>query len=168
MQLVVCRPAVDEREELAEGRFTVEGGLMRDTWRVRGSTSTDDGSPNPEAQVTIMNARAAELITGARSRWALAGDQLFVDFDLSCDNLPSGSLLAIGSAAFEVSAKPHTGCQKFSARFGVDALRFVNSPAGAGLRLRGLNARVVEPGIVRPGDAVRKLTPEEASYDRRP
>jgi len=56
-----------------------------------------------------------------------------------------------------VSEAPHLGCAKFAARFGKDAWRFVNSRAGRGLRLRGLNARIITSGTVRPGDTVRKL-----------
>jgi MOSC domain-containing protein YiiM len=124
---------------------------------VRGSSRTPDGSANPLAQVTVMNVRAVALVAGERERWPLAGDQLYVDLDLSLENLPAGSRLAVGDAVLEVTSDPHTGCAKFSARFGSDALRFVNSPDGRALRLRGLNARVVEPGTVRPGDAVRRL-----------
>ena len=104
-----------------------------------------------------MNARAAAAIAGERERWPLAGDQLYVDLDLSLANLPPGSRVQIGSAVIEFSEAPHTGCAKFSARFGVDALRFVNSPTGRELRLRGANCRVVVAGTVRPGDAIRKL-----------
>ena len=115
-----------------------------------------DGVPDTYSQINLMNSRAIALVAGERERWPLAGDQLYVDFDISQDNLPPGSRLAIGEAVIEVSAQPHTGCQKFSQRFGVDALRFVNSEAGRKLRLRGLNARVVVPGTIRPGDPVRK------------
>ena len=102
--------------------------------------------------------RLAELVAGGAERIPLAGDQLYLDLDVSVANLPAGSRLAIGDqAVIEVSATPHTGCSKFQARFGNDALRFVNSPVGRALRLRGLNARVVTPGTVRRGDTVRKL-----------
>ncbi len=101
--------------------------------------------------------RLAALVAGERERWPLAGDQLYVDLDLAVDNLPPGTRLAVGMAVIEITPHPHTGCAKFSARFGSDALRFVNSPDGRALRLRGINARVVEAGIVRLGDAIRKL-----------
>jgi MOSC domain-containing protein YiiM len=104
-----------------------------------------------------MNARAAVAIAGDRERWALAGDQLYVDLDLSTANLPPGSRVQIGSAVIEFSESPHTGCAKFSGRFGVDALKFVNSSVGRELRLRGANCRVVVPGTIRQGDAIRKL-----------
>ena len=87
-----------------------------------------DGSANPDAQLTLMNARVVALVAGERERWPLAGDQLYVDLDLSADNLPPGTRLAVGSAVIEVTPEPHTGCAKFSARFGSEALRFVNSP----------------------------------------
>jgi MOSC domain-containing protein YiiM len=157
VELIVRRPAVDEREVMTEARLDIRGGLEGDTWRVRGSSRTSDGGPDPEAQLTLVNARVAAAIAGERERWPLAGDQLFVDLDLSLANLPPGSRVQIGSAVIEFSATPHTGCAKFSARYGVDALKFVNSPTGRDLRLRGANCRVVVAGTVRPGDAIRKL-----------
>ncbi len=146
VELIVRRPAEDEREELDEGALDLEEGLVGDMWRRRGSSRMPDGSANPEAQVTLMNARAIELIAGGRERWPLAGDQLYVDFHLGVDNLPAGARLAVGSAVLEITAEPHTGCAKFSARFGSEALRFVNGAAGRPLRLRGVNARVVAAG----------------------
>ncbi len=157
VELIARRPAVDEREVLTEGRLDTHDGLVGDTWRTRGSSRTADGGPNPDSQITLMNARAAAAIAGERERWPLAGDQIYVDLDLSQTNLPPGSRIQIGSAVIEFSETPHTGCAKFSARFGNDALRFVNSPDGRELRLRGANCRVVMAGVVRPGDAIRKL-----------
>ena len=157
VELIAVRPAEDQREILTEARLDLHEGVVGDTWRARGSSRTPDGGPNPEAQLTLMNARAAAAIAGDRGSWAQAGDQLYVDLDLSISNLPPGSRVQIGSAVIEFSEVPHTGCAKFSARFGNDALRFVNSPAGRELRLRGANCKVVVPGIVRPGDAIRKL-----------
>jgi MOSC domain-containing protein YiiM len=158
VELIARRPAEDEREVLTEARLNTHDGLEGDTWRARGSRHTADGGPNPEAQLTLMNARAAAAIAGERERWALAGDQIYVDFDISRNNLPPGSRIQIGSAVIEFSEAPHTGCAKFSARFGNDALRFVNSPIGRELRLRGANCRVVVGGTVHAGDAIKKLT----------
>jgi hypothetical protein len=157
VELIVRRPAVDEREVLAAGMLEVAAGLAGDTWPVRGSKRTADGSPHPDMQVTVMNSRAALLVARAPDRRMLAGDQFYVDLDLSPANLPPGTRLALGSAVIEVTDQPHLGCAKFAARFGADALRFVNSRVGRELRLRGLNARVVAAGMVRPGDAIRKL-----------
>lgn len=157
VELIARRPAVDEREVLTEAQIDIHDGLVGDTWRARGSGRTPDGAPDRDAQLTLMNARAAEVVAGERQRWPLAGDQIYVDLDLSLANLPPGSRIQIGSAVIEFSTPPHTGCAKFSARFGVDALRFVNSSTGRELRLRGANCRVVVAGTVRPGDAIRKL-----------
>jgi hypothetical protein len=156
VQLIVRRPAEDVREAVTQARIDRIDGLVGDNWRARGSTTTPDGAANPDAQLTLMNARAAQLIARARDRWQLAGDQLFIDLDLSAANMPPGTHLEVGSAIVEVTAKPHLGCQKFSRRFGLDALRFVNSEIGRELRLRGVNARVVRPGVVRVGDSVHK------------
>ena len=157
VQLIVRRPAVDAREVVTEARLDLTEGLVGDTWRARGSSHTTDGAANPEAQLTLMNARAAEAIAGERERWPLAGDQIYVDLDISRANLPPGTRVQIGSAVIEFSEPPHTGCAKFSGRFGVDALKFVNSPVGRELRLRGANCRVVVAGTVRTGDSIRKL-----------
>ena len=157
VELIVRRPAEDEREVLEEGELDLAEGLVGDTWRFRGSSRTADGGPHPDMQLNVINSRAAALVAAGTDRRALAGDQLHLDLDLSAENLPAGTRLALGSAVIEVTDQPHTGCKKFSARFGADALRFVNSPEGKALRLRGLNAKVVVPGTVRTGDPVKKL-----------
>ena len=138
-------------------RRTSAAGLVGDTWKVRGSRRTTDGSAHPEMQLNIMNARAARLVAGDDDRRQLAGDQLYFDLDISVANLPPGTQLALGTAVIEVTAQPHTGCAKFARRFGEEALKFVNSDVGKQLRLRGMNAKVVVPGTVRAGDEVRKL-----------
>lgn len=157
VQLIVRRPQTGERDVVQEGELDVIEGLVGDNWRARGSSGTADGSPHLDMQLTIMNARVADLVAQHQDRWQLAGDQLFIDMDISVDNLPPGTQLALGSAIIEVTAQPHTGCKKFVARFGLDAMKFVNSPAGTQLRLRGLNAKVVKPGTVRIGDVVKKI-----------
>jgi MOSC domain-containing protein YiiM len=156
--LVASRPSVGQRELPAEAVLDQNAGLVGDNWLARGSKTMPDGSADPERQVTVMNARAAELVAGGRERMPLAGDQLYVDLDLSVDNLPAGSLLAVGQAVLRVSQAPHLGCAKFVERFGAEAMRFVNSRLGRQLRLRGMNARVVVPGIVRPGDLATKAS----------
>lgn len=157
VKMIVRRPGVDERELMNEVELSLTEGLVGDNWKSRGSKHTSDGSADFEAQLTLTNARLVALLAQDESRWALAGDQLYVDFDLSEDHIPPGTRLAIGSAVIEVSAKPHTGCNKFSARFGVEALKFVNSSEGKQLHLRGINTRVIQPGIIRVGDLVKKL-----------
>lgn len=157
LQLIVRRPATDAREILEEGQLDLAEGLVGDTWNVRGSSRTADGSSHPDMQLNIMNSRATELVAQGKDRWHLAGDQLYIDFDLSDENLPPGSRLAIGSAIVEVTAQPHDGCKKFVSRFGLDAMKFVNSPVGKELHLRGINAKVVQPGTIRVGDVVKKV-----------
>ena len=157
LELIVRRPAVDEREELLEGELDTAVGLVGDTWTERSSRRTPDGSPHPDMQLNVMNVRVVEFLAGDEARRALAGDQLYVDLDISVTNLPPGTRLAMGTAVIEVTEQPHTGCQKFSGRFGPDALRWVNSPEGTELRLRGMCARVVTAGTIRQGDVVRKL-----------
>ena len=155
LRLIVRRPEANGREVLEEGLLDIVEGLVGDTW----SHSRGRGAPNPEMQINIMNARAIALIAQTPERWPLAGDQLFVDLDLSADNLPPGTRLALGSAVVEITAPPHTGCGKFASRFGVDAVKFVNSAVGKRLRLRGVNAKVVQAGRIRAGDLVQKIAP---------
>jgi hypothetical protein len=158
VEMIARRPAQDEREVLEEGLLTVEEGLAGDDWRARGSRSTPDGAADPDRQLTVMGSRTVDLLAGGdRGAWPLAGDQLYVDLDLGVTNFPAGTRLAIGDAVIEVTEPAHTGCAKFGARFGSEALRFVNSPEGRALRLRGLNARVIRQGTVRRGDPIRRL-----------
>jgi hypothetical protein len=159
LQMIVGRPAVDEREVLGEGRLDLVDGLVGDTWRTRENTTRPDGSADPEAQLTVMNSRLAALVAGTPDHGGLAGDQLYIDFDLSVRHLAAGSRLQMGEAVIEITAKPHRGCAKFAARFGNEALRFVNTGEGLALNLRGRNAKVVMPGAIKRGDAVRRITP---------
>jgi len=156
VELIVRRPVPEEREVVAEAQLDPAAGLVGDNWLERGSRATGDGSAHPEMQLTMMSARAAGLIARTRERWPLAGDQLYVDLDLSAANLPPGTLLRVGSATIEITDQPHTGCGKFVRRFGVDAMRFVNTPLGRELNLRGIYARIVTGGTVQAGDPIRK------------
>lgn len=157
VDLIVRRPATGEREVLHEGVLDLAEGLVGDNWRERGSRHTPDGAAEPDRQLNVINARLSRLVAVDPERRALAGDQLHLDLDLSIANLPPGTRLALGSAVIEVTEPPHLGCAKFVERFGREAMRFVNSPTGRELRLRGMNARVVAAGTVRPGDTVTKL-----------
>jgi len=152
LEMIVRRPTKGEREVLNEGELTLEEGLAGDCWK--------DHDGHHDFQINIMNSRAIATIAGERDRWALAGDQLYIDMDLSETNLPPGTQLEIGSALLEITAEPHTGCSKFAARFGVEAVKFTNSLRGRQLNLRGLNARIVKPGRIRTGDSVRKVAGE--------
>jgi hypothetical protein len=159
LRLIVRRPKVNEREVLSEGQLDVAAGLVGDSWSRRSSSRSRDGKAHPDMQINIMNARVIALLAASDERWTLAGDQLFMDLDLSERNVPPGTRLAVGAAVLQITDQPHTGCSKFSSRFGDDALKFVNSPVGKQLHLRGVNARVLQSGIIRVGDAVQKLRP---------
>lgn len=157
LEMISARPGVGERELLEVGELDAECGLVGDNWLERGSGSIADGSANPEAQLTLINKRLIDVVAGNKTRWQLAGDQLFVEIDLSHDNLPVGARLSIGSAIVELTAAPHTGCAKFASRFGHDALRFVSGPEAMRQRRRGANAKIVQSGKIRVGDMVRKI-----------
>jgi len=154
VEKIVCRPAVGERRELDAAQLDIQMGLIGDNWakRVFGKFH-----PNPDMQLNLMNARAIALIARSPERWQLAGDQFYVNLDLSPDNLPPGTQLLIGAAIIEVTAEPHLGCSKFIARFGRDAALFVNSDAGKALNMRGINARVIQSGKVELGSIISKI-----------
>ena len=153
LDLIVRRPRSGEREVVAEAELSVAEGLVGDNWSTR-----SPGVPlEPDRQLTIMNARVAGLLAQDTGRWQLFGDQLYIDFELSESNLPAGTRLALGSAIIEVTPVDHTGCKKFAERFGVDAVKFVSTPVGRELRLRGMYAKVVQAGRIRSGDKVRRL-----------
>jgi MOSC domain-containing protein YiiM len=155
VELIVRRPAIGERELLDAAELDLASGLVGDNWSQKGSKRTADGSAHPEQQLTLMNVRAVRALCD-RADWPLAGDNFFVDLDLSGANLPPGTRLALGSAVIEVTPMPHTGCAKFTERFGSDATKWVNSDAGRELNLRGINARVITPGSIKRGDAIKK------------
>ena len=162
LELVVARPREGERQVLEDGELSLRDGLVGDSWRSRSSGRTSDG-----LQLNVMNARMVALLAGTKSRWPLAGDQLFVDLDLSAENVPPGTRLAIGTAVIELTDQPHTGCGKFVERFGVDAMTLVNSELGRRLQLRGVHAKVVQPGRIRVGDLTTKLYSQEKHEGRR-
>ena len=157
LDLIVSRPEEDAREVMTLADLDVKVGLVGDTWQDRPSARSGDGNAHPDMQITLMNSRVAALIAQDKGRWQLSGDQLFADLDLSAENVPPGTRIAVGSAILEATDQPHTGCKKFSARFGVDALKLVSSPIGEELQLRGINLKVVQSGEIKPGDAVKKL-----------
>lgn len=158
LEMIVRRPGVDAREVLGEGSLNLTDGLIGDRWKLRHNSKSPAKPEDYATQLTLMNSRVIALLAQSRERWPLAGDQLFVDFDLSAFNLPPGDRVAIGDAVIEVTAEPHTGCSKFKARFGADALKFVNSAVGRELNLRGVNAKVIQPGVIRVGDRLRKIS----------
>jgi len=158
-ELLLRRPGVSQREVIDFAEFDTAIGLLGDNWFVRGSTSQPDGLADPDKQLTIMNSRAANAVAFTRDRWAFAGDQIYADLDISVENLPAGTRLRFGTAVFEVTESPHLGCAKFTQRFGLDAMRWVNSEEGKRLRLRGVNVRVVEGGSAHLGDAIAKVSP---------
>jgi hypothetical protein len=157
LEMIVRRPDIDKREILEVGQLHINEGLLGDTWKMRKSSRTPDGSPHPDMQLNIMNSRVIALIAQDKDRWQLAGDQLFVDLDLSEENMPPGTQLSLGSALIEVTNQPHRGCDKFMQRFGKEALKWVNSEVGKQLHLRGINAKVLKSGNIEIGNIVKKL-----------
>ena len=152
LELIVRRPSRGQRELVDAGRLDVEEGLVGDRWAL--------GKRRRAHQLTLINSRLVALVARSRDRWPLAGDQLYVDFDLSLEHLPPGTRVAVGAAQIEVSPEPHTGCRLFAERYGRDAQRFVGSEQGHALQLRGINAWVVKSGEVHVGDDVRALFDE--------
>ena len=157
LDLIVSRPEEDGREVMELADLHVELGLVGDTWQDRPSIRSGDGKAHPDMQITMMNSRFAALVAQSKDRWELAGDQLYVDLDLSKANVPPGTRISVGSAILEATEQPHTGCKKFAARFGIDALKLTGSSIGKELQLRGINLKVIQGGEIKPGDAVGKL-----------
>ncbi len=157
LRAIVIRPATNQRKTLLACELSPQGGAHGDSWANGCWKSLTDGSPHPDVQIAIMNARAIDLIARSQERWSLAGDNLFIDLDLSDDNLPAGQRLAVGSAVIEITNEPHNGCRKFRQRYGSDAVKFVNSRIGKSLHLRGVYAKVVTAGVVQVGDIVKKV-----------
>ena len=157
LDLIVSRPEEDAREVMELADLDTAIGLVGDTWKDRPSGRSADGKAHPDMQITIMNSRVAALVAQDKARWPLSGDQLFTDLDLSAKNMPPGTRFSVGSAILEATDQPHTGCKKFAARFGVDALKLISSPIGKELQMRGINAKVVQGGEIKPGDTVKKI-----------
>ena len=156
LELIVRRPQTDVREVLQEGRLDPAVGLVGDRWKPPRRIRAFNGASPCDTQLTMINARLIALVAGEKERWPLAGDQLFVDMDLSTENLPPGTQLVLGSAVIEITAEPHTGCRKFVARYGLPAMEFVNSAVGRQLSLRGIYAKIVQAGVIRVGEIVQK------------
>jgi MOSC domain-containing protein YiiM len=160
LDMIVRRPESGEREVVQQADLHPNDGVVGDNWSTRGSSHTEDGNADPNRQITLMNSRVLRAIESQPSRWALAGDQLIVDLDLSIYNLQPGHQISIGTAILEITDIPHTGCANFTARFGHDAIRFVNSKEGRDMRRRGIYARVVQAGSIQVGDTVSKIVAE--------
>ena len=157
LKLIVRRPDVDQRESITTGHLDVSDGLVGDNWHSRGSRHMPDGAPDPDMQLNIMNSRVVEIVANGLERRELAGDQLYIDMDLSTENLPAGTRLALGEAIVEVTEPPHTGCKKFAARFGREAVLFVNAGFGKTQNFRGICAKVIQSGDIKTGDIARKV-----------
>ena len=158
VELIVCRPGIGKREELSEARLDIYSGLDGDNWLDRGDRHTADKRAHPDMQLNLINSRVIALIAQTRERWQLAGDQFYVDLDLSADNLPPGTLLLVADAVIQVTAEPHLGCSKFTRRYGREATKFVNSKLGKSLNLRGINAKVITAGKVPLGAQINKIS----------
>lgn len=157
LDLIVMRPDAEARVLPERIEVTAGDGLPGDHWKHGAGNMREDGTADPDAQICIMMSGCIEAIAGPRENWAPAGDNFFLDMDLTPANMPPGTRFSIGTAEFVVTARPHNGCQKFIDRYGRDACLFVNTGAGKDLRLRGIYARVTKDGTVGLGDRVRKL-----------
>ena len=154
VDLIVRRPIKGEREVIDTAEIDLKQGLVGDIWLKNSLNKYPDRPINFDSQLTLMNSRTVALIAKTKDRWPLAGDQFYVDFDLSEANLPPGTMLNIGTAQIQVTAEPHLGCKKFLERYGKDALILVNSKQGRLLNLRGITAKVIMSGVVKVGDQV--------------
>ena len=166
LELIVRRPVSEEREVLETATLTVEEGLVGDNWNQRPSNRTEDGGPHPDMQLNLINSRFLALIAGDPEHMELAGHQLAVDLSLGSDDLPPWSRIRIGGAVIQVTDQPHTGCAKFTRRFGLDAFHLLKTEVGQAMNLRGICTRVVVPGTIRRGDPVTVERPGDRGETR--
>jgi hypothetical protein len=157
LDMIVVRPSKRQRATPNHVHLSARGGVEGDHWAMGCWKSLPDGSPDPSVQVAIMNSRCLDLISPTKAAWALAGDNLIIDLDLSTQNLIAGQRIEIGTAMLEITAVPHNGCALFKDRFGTDALKFISAPSSRQLRLRGVYAKVIQDGDVLIGDIVKKV-----------
>lgn len=157
IELIVCRPKTNARKILTEAELTIEEGLVGDCWKNKRNFMRKDGLPDVEVQLTLMNSRCINAIAGSKEFWPLAGDQLFVDLNLCKTVLQPKQQLKINDAIIEITDVPHLGCSKFSKRFGSDALKFVNSKNGKLHNLRGVNAKIIQPGVIKTGAIIERI-----------
>ena len=157
LEAIVIRPAHNERKPVNSAELSADNGVKGDHWAKGCWKSLPDGDPHPDVQICIMSARVIRLLAGDKANWPPAGDQLFIDLDLSKANLVPGQRLSLGNTVLEITDVPHLGCQKFIERYGRDATQFVNSKVGKENRFRGVYAKVIEAGTISVGDVVQKI-----------
>ncbi|WP_316650373.1 MOSC domain-containing protein [Ovoidimarina sediminis] len=157
VDMIISRPDHGERTLPQRVRVTAEFGVEGDHWSRGCWMTADDGTPHPEVQICMMMSRVIEAIAGAPENWPPAGDNLFLEMDLTPASMPPGTRFSIGSAEFIVTPVPHNGCESFIERYGRDACVFVNTGEGKAHRLRGIYARVTRDGEIAVGDTVRRL-----------
>ena len=163
LDAIIIRPTENERRSLERCQLSPDGGVHGDSWAHGCWLSLENGAPHPDVQIAIINSRTIELLASSKERWSLAGDNLYVDLDLSRANLKTGDLLRLGECLIEITDQAHNGCRKFAERYGKDAVAFVNSAAGKELRLRGVYAKVIEAGEIQVGDVISKVDVPNAS-----
>ncbi len=157
IESITVRPASEQRRTVNSVAISLAGGVEGDHWAQGCWKSTDAGKPHPDVQICMMNSRCIDLIAGDKDNWAPAGDNLFIDMDLTPENLPPGTRIAMGTAILEITDTAHKGCAKFIERYGRDACVFVNVGDGDRYKLRGIYGRVVQDGVLSVGDLATKV-----------
>jgi hypothetical protein len=155
LSLIVRRYPDGHREILSSTRLTPEEGVPGDGWNRRPPRKID-------AQLAVIRIDIAELLAGEQSV-TLVGDQLFVDLNISSENLPTGTRLRVGNAEVEMTPEPHNGCLKFKDRFGQEALDFVNAKATRDQNRRGVYWKVVKAGEITDGCPIEVLSRTESN-----
>ena len=151
------RPARGERAFPKRISMTRAGGIPGERWATEPWLRRADGSPDPRIQVSILPLRVMDLVWRDREGTPHPGDPIVVDMDLSLANLPSGSLIAAGTAVLRVSDEFNAACAKWKLRYGADARAFIEAPGHAELRLRGVLCSVETDGEVAVGECLRVL-----------
>ena len=152
----MLRPDFGERNFVDKMQLTREFGIPDERWNYAPWLKLDNGKADPRIQVSILGTRVLDLVWRDRINTSHPGDSFMADMDFSEANMPTGTLLNIGSSTLRVTDKFNDACVKWKVRYGKDAKDWVVLPENIRHRLRGALCEVVRDGWVKTGDLIQK------------